>query len=55
MDPLRVSNKILGAKTLLLRGSTDRAAKKHFGAAGVPGSHVKPLCYKGAEKKTGLS
>jgi len=32
-----------GSKTLLLRASKDREAKKHFGPApGVPGSHTKP-------------
>ncbi|KAI9340143.1 ribosomal protein L18e/L15P [Zopfochytrium polystomum] len=32
-----------GKKTLLLRGrKTAREAVKHFGAAGVPGSHAKP-------------
>jgi len=44
-----------GANTLLLRASTAREAKKHFGAAGRVRSHVKPYCQKGAEKKTGLS
>eukprot|EP00274_Cyanoptyche_gloeocystis_P006721 CAMPEP_0196666738 /NCGR_PEP_ID=MMETSP1086-20130531/64682_1 /TAXON_ID=77921 /ORGANISM="Cyanoptyche gloeocystis , Strain SAG4.97" /LENGTH=399 /DNA_ID=CAMNT_0042003975 /DNA_START=425 /DNA_END=1625 /DNA_ORIENTATION=+ len=31
-----------GGNTVLLRGPKDREAKKHFGAAGVPGSHTKP-------------
>merc|ERR1712224_570764 len=44
-----------GTNTLLLRASTAREAKKHFGAAGRIRSHVKPYCRKGAEKKTGLS
>ena len=43
-----------GTNTLLLRGNKDREAIKHFGAAGLPGSHVKPYCRKGDEKKTGL-
>lgn len=44
-----------GTNTLLLRGSTTREAKKHFGAAGRRRSHVKPYCRKGDEKRTGLS
>jgi large subunit ribosomal protein L18e len=44
-----------GTNTLLLRGSTAREAKKHFGAAGRRRSHVKPYCRKGDEKRTGLS
>ena len=33
-----------GANTLLLQGKrTARKANRHFGAAGKPGSHVKPL------------
>jgi|TARA_B110000977_G_C10971902_1_gene452649 large subunit ribosomal protein L18e len=33
----------IGTNTLLLRGSQDREAKKHFGPApGVKGSHTKP-------------
>jgi len=37
----------------LLRGSTDREAKSHF--RGLHGWNAKPYCYKGSEKKTGLS
>merc|ERR1711990_64106 len=44
-----------GTNTLLLRASTMREAKKHFGAAGRKRSHVKPYCRKGDEKKPGLS
>merc|ERR1712179_389943 len=33
-----------GGTCLLLRANKDREAKKHFGAAGVPGSHAKPYC-----------
>lgn len=44
-----------GTNTLLLRGNKAREATKHFGAAGVPGSRVKPYVRsKGAEKNTGL-
>jgi large subunit ribosomal protein L18e len=43
-----------GSNTLLLRANKDREAKKHFGAPGVPGSHAKPYCRKGAERRTGL-
>jgi len=39
----------------LLRANTAREAKKHFGAAGIKGSHVKPYAVKGTEGKTGLS
>ena len=45
---------IIGSNCLLLRANKDREAKKHFGAAGVPGSHAKPYCRKGSEKRTGL-
>jgi len=38
----------------LLRGNKAREATKHFGAAGVPGSHAKPYCRKGTERKNGL-
>lgn len=54
LDELVMKNPT-GSNTVLLRGSTDREAKSHFGAAGTPHSHVKPYCYKGKEKKTGLS
>merc|ERR1712083_916731 len=43
-----------GSNCLLLRANKDREAIKHFGAAGVPGSHAKPYCRKGTEKRTGL-
>lgn len=49
-----------GTNTLLLRGPKSREALKHFGAAGVPGSHAKPYTRsKGIksnrkEKRTGL-
>jgi len=34
----------LGKNTVLLQGRrTARRANRHFGAAGKPGSHVKPL------------
>eukprot|EP00997_Jenningsia_sp_PLL12_P008242 NODE_4988_length_611_cov_118.017794_g4302_i0.p1 GENE.NODE_4988_length_611_cov_118.017794_g4302_i0~~NODE_4988_length_611_cov_118.017794_g4302_i0.p1 ORF type:complete len:189 (+),score=34.99 NODE_4988_length_611_cov_118.017794_g4302_i0:40-567(+) len=32
-----------GTNTVLLRGNKNREAKKHFGAPGVPRSHVKPF------------
>merc|ERR1719512_623389 len=35
-----------------LGANKDREAKKHFGAAGVPGSHAKPYCRKGSERRT---
>ena len=36
-------NRPNGESVILLRGSRDREAKKHFGPApGVPGSHAKP-------------
>ena len=36
-------NRPNGESVILLRGSRDREAKKHFGPApGVPGSHTKP-------------
>jgi len=43
-----------GSNCLLLRANKDREAKKHFGAAGVPGSHAKPYCRPGSERRTGL-
>ena len=40
-----------GSNTLLLRGSKwNREAVKHFGAVGVPGSHVKPYGTKKQRK-----
>ena len=44
-----------GTNTLLLRATTARETKKHWGAAGRTRSHAKPYCRKGDEKKTGLS
>mmetsp|Transcript_29263 Transcript_29263/g.21202 ORF Transcript_29263/g.21202 Transcript_29263/m.21202 type:complete len:177 (+) Transcript_29263:113-643(+) len=44
-----------GSKTLLLRGPKEREARRHFGAAGIPGSRVKPYARsKNSERKTGL-
>lgn len=44
-----------GSNTVLLRGTQMREAKRHFGAAGVPGSHVKPYARsEWSERKTGL-
>merc|ERR1719498_2040555 len=44
-----------GANTLLLRGPTIREAKRHFGAAGVPHSRVKPYARsKDSERNNGL-
>ena len=41
-DQLAV-NRPQGESVILLRGTRDREAKKHFGPApGVPGSHAKP-------------
>ena len=41
-DQLAV-NRPKGESVILLRGTRDREAKKHFGPApGVPGSHAKP-------------
>merc|ERR1712083_28630 len=43
-----------GSNCLLLRANKDREAKTHWGKPGVPGSHAKPYCLKGREKRTGL-
>jgi large subunit ribosomal protein L18e len=41
-----------GKNTFLLRGrKAGRESLKHFGAAGLPGSHVKPYASRGAERK----
>ncbi len=49
-DQLVLSNP-KGSDTVLLRGSQDREAKKHFGrASGLPHSHTKP--YVGSMKRT---
>ena len=41
-----------GKNTFLIRGRrAGREALKHFGAAGLPGSHVKPYTSRGAERK----
>merc|ERR1712032_1399505 len=53
LDELTMQNPS-GSSCLLLRANKDREAKKHFGAPGVPGSHAKPYCRKGRERRTGL-
>ena len=40
-----------GTNTVLLRGNKNREAKKHFGAPGVPHSHVKPFAKHRSEHK----
>mmetsp|Transcript_18482 Transcript_18482/g.22757 ORF Transcript_18482/g.22757 Transcript_18482/m.22757 type:complete len:176 (+) Transcript_18482:1-528(+) len=40
-----------GSNTVLLRGNKNREAKKHFGAPGVPHSHVKPYAKHRSEHK----
>ena len=41
-----------GKNTFLMRGRrAGREALKHFGAAGLPGSHAKPYASRGAERK----
>jgi large subunit ribosomal protein L18e len=41
-----------GKNTFLMRGRrAGRESLKHFGAAGLPGSHVKPYASRGAERK----